>query len=183
MAAAVSLVNSTTTFAGPLHQLRLRLLAVVEQFRSTPPDRGVYREALVLAVGSHKSFSHGGRRVSRRDVLGCGNAIYFFRDAGFTVRGRNIADIAAAMSVPERVARACLGVLQDRYFLAASRPSRRQPAIYEMPLVAWVRGKLDGSSAVHGDRTQPPESGPRGSYREEDVRTEDDQEPDQGSPA
>ena len=41
-------------------------------------------------------------------------------------------------------------------------------------------GKLDGSSAVHGDRTQRPESGPRGPHHEGDVRTGDDQEEDQG---
>ena len=171
-----TVADPTTTLTGPFHQLRLALLSVVERMRSTPPDRGLYREAVALALGSHKSFRHGGRRVSRRDVLGCAHAIYFFRDAGFNIQGRKIADVADAMGVPERVARACLGVLQDRGFLSASRPSRRRPTVYGMPLVAWVRRTLGDPSAVPRDRTREAECGPPGPHYEGGVRTGDVQE-------
>ena len=94
-ASAATVADPTTTLTGPFHQLRLALLSVVERMRSTPPDRGLYREALALALGSHRTFRHGGKTVHRREVRHCARAMYFHRTAGFIVEGQTIAAIAA----------------------------------------------------------------------------------------
>ena len=164
-ASAATVADPTTTLTGPFHQLRLALLSVVERMRSTPPDRGLYREALALALGSHRTFRHGGKTVHRRDVRNCARAMYFHRTAGFIVEGQTIAAIAAEIDRSVRVAQACVGVLQDRGFLSVSRPSRRKPATYAMPLAAWVRRKLEVASTA-----------PRGPHYGGYVRTGDVQE-------
>ena len=155
---------TTTATTDRFHQLRLRLLAVVGRMRGNPPGKGLFREALNAALGSHKTFRHGGHLVARRDVHHCGWVTYGFCDAGASVRGRSIREIAAEMSVSDRTARACLGVLADRGFLAALRQSRRTPAIYSLSLLIWVRTKiealrsdtgLDVPSAAHHAALEP----------------------------
>ena len=54
--AATSADSSTDPEGHAEHQLLLRLLTAVEWYRSTPPERGLFREALNVCLGTEQTF-------------------------------------------------------------------------------------------------------------------------------
>ncbi|MCY3933664.1 MAG: hypothetical protein OYL41_11120 [Acidobacteriota bacterium] len=134
-------------------QLTLRFFALVDGMRRKPPERGLWRELLNLALGDVRAFVHGSRPVAAAAVWSVGWTLYGRADEAGIVEGFSVPIIAADSRLGERTVRGAVALLRQWRILKMERPSRRAPARWRMNL-----GGLDWPAVrarVERERTDP----------------------------
>ena len=106
--------------------------AVVEGYRSTPPDRALMRELLDCALGSVKRFEVGGRQVAASVVHHVGLALYVRADAAGIVEGFSVDRIAADVRLDKGTTKRGIAVLRRLRAFRSTRASRRRPACHRI---------------------------------------------------
>ena len=75
-ATAVNTDEPATTDLNHPQQLELRLFERLDQFRGIPPEKGLWRELLDLAVGTTKTFTACGKTLAASFVHHVGLALF-----------------------------------------------------------------------------------------------------------
>lgn len=134
-------------------QLTLRFFALIDGMRRKPPERGLWRELLNLAIGDVRAFVHGSRPVAASAVWSVGWTLYGRADEAGIVEGFSVPIIAADSRLGERTVRGAVALLRQWRVLKMERPSRRAPARWRMNL-----GGLDWPAVrarAERERTDP----------------------------
>ena len=152
-----------------VHQLRLSFFAVVDAFRSVPPDRALWRELLFLALSTGAAVlaarreADGGRdRVSVAMVHHVALGLYMDADASGRVMFTHAQLAERVFRSRANVTRA-LQILEDLRIIRCHRVSRRSACIIELNLggLSWDAVKRRGQRRERRrrERGQQPGSG------------------------
>ena len=87
-----------------------------------PPERGLWRELLDLAVGTVRRFDLGGRTWPAAAVWSVGATLYLSADKAGMIRTLTEADLARLCRLDERTVRAALVILRRLRVAKCSRP-------------------------------------------------------------
>lgn len=115
-------------------QLNLRFFAFIEGCTARPPDRGLWRELLDLALADARLFWHGGEQISAAALWSVGLTLYMLADSAGRIRETSINRIAARARLAARTVRTALQVLARLRVVRQRRPKRREPMIRELNL-------------------------------------------------
>lgn len=116
----------------PLQQTLPHLLALVAGMKGCPPERGLWREALNLAVGRTQTFRDRGRPVKAHVVVLVAWALYGRADRAGIVAGFPARVLAADTRLSERHVKAGIAVIERLRLAKRTRPSRRRPAFLRL---------------------------------------------------
>ena len=116
-------------------QLSLRFFGVIEGMHGCPPDRGLWRLLVDMAIDGVEAFTHRGRRVSGTIVLLVAYRLYMESNRAGIVENLSEASIARRCQIDRKTLRAALGVLRDfRVIRRVPGGSRRRPGTWRLNL-------------------------------------------------
>lgn len=123
---------------GGAHQLELQLFERVDQFRSNPPERALWRELLALVITQTAAFVVHQRRITPAVVHHIALAIYFrVNEAGIAHVTHH--QLAKDCRISKPVVTAGITVLQRLGVIQVRRTNRREAAFIEMNIggLSW----------------------------------------------
>ena len=132
-ATAVNTDEPATTDLNHLQQLELRLFERLDQFRGIPPEKGLWRELLDLAVGTAKTFTACGKTLTASFVHHVGLAL-FMRANGAGIAHVTNELLAADIRRDRAGVSAALVVLGRLRIKRSTRPNRRGAEFHALNL-------------------------------------------------
>ena len=142
-------------------QLRMRFFGVVGAFKSTPPEKALWRVLLDLALGTVTRFEYSGATIPASMVLLVGWVLYGRADAAGVVEGFSVKTLASDARANLSTTKAALTALRRLHVVKMDRPKRRSPAVWRLNLggLDWPavreRVKRDSSGPHHGPLSGP----------------------------
>ena len=149
-------------------QLVLRFFAFIRTLKGVPPDRGLWRELLALALPDPRAVvTHCGRSIAGSTVLHVGLAFYMRSNRAGIIDPAELPKPLRDMPVPRvlaldtghaiRTVKDAAAVLRGWRCLRMMRRSRRTAAAWQMNLggLHWPAVKARAKAAASGDTTSP----------------------------